>query len=209
LPCGAAPPAITWPRCSAPPVNCVGLVYGIACCGSRFKPENAFWTDLFNALPETEIDRDHLPHPSRIVEMTGIDRGKIAISTRWIRARSQTARMSAALVNPERLLLALDERLDNRVQLVITREELFLSHASVCARRQWDQHAAHVDVRFSYQAGASVRFAIWVAERHASGIEHLVLGRQKTSTISTEPKKRALTGISPHPQSVYMLMQVL
>ena len=71
--------------------NCVGVVRYIASCGSRFEPRNAFWTDLLNALPETEIDRDHLPHPTRFVEMTGIDRGKVGTSTRWLRARSQVA----------------------------------------------------------------------------------------------------------------------
>jgi len=71
--------------------NCVGVVRYIASCGSRFEPRNPFWTDLLNALPETEIDRDHLPHPTRFVEMTGIDRGKVGTSTRWVRARSQVA----------------------------------------------------------------------------------------------------------------------
>ncbi len=71
--------------------NSVGVVRYIALCGSRFEPDNPFWTDLLSALPETEVDRDHLPHPTRFVEMTGIDRGKVRTSTRWIRARSQVA----------------------------------------------------------------------------------------------------------------------
>jgi len=33
-------------------------------------------------LPETVIDRDHLPPPTRFVEMTGIDRGKVGTFTR-------------------------------------------------------------------------------------------------------------------------------
>jgi hypothetical protein len=71
--------------------NCAGVVRYIASCGIRFEPQNPFWADLLNALPETEIDRDHLPHPTRFVEMTGIDRGKVGTFTRWIRARSQVA----------------------------------------------------------------------------------------------------------------------
>lgn len=71
--------------------NCVGVVRYIASCGGRFEPQNPFWTDLLNALPETEVDRDRLPHPTRFVEMTGIDRGKVGTSTRWVRARSQAA----------------------------------------------------------------------------------------------------------------------
>ena len=71
--------------------NCVGVVRYIALCGRRFEPGNSFWADLLNALPETAIDRDRLPHPTRFVEMTGIDRGKVGTFTRWIRARSQVA----------------------------------------------------------------------------------------------------------------------
>lgn len=71
--------------------NCAGMVRYIALCGSQFEPGNPFWTDLLSALPETAIDRDHLPHPTRFVEMTGIDRGKVGTFTRWIRARSQVA----------------------------------------------------------------------------------------------------------------------
>ena len=71
--------------------NCVGVVRYIALCGRRFEPGNSFWTELLNALPETVVDRDRLPHPTRFVEMTGIDRGKVGTFTRWIRARSQVA----------------------------------------------------------------------------------------------------------------------
>jgi hypothetical protein len=71
--------------------NCAGVLRYIASCGSRFEPRNPFWTDLLDALPETEIDRDRLPHPTRFVEMTGIDRGKVGTSTRWVRARNQVA----------------------------------------------------------------------------------------------------------------------
>lgn len=71
--------------------SCAGVLRYIASCGSRFEPRNPFWTDLLNALPEMEIDRDHLPHPTRFVEMTGIDRGKVGTSTRWVRARNQVA----------------------------------------------------------------------------------------------------------------------
>jgi len=71
--------------------HCAGIVLYIALCGGRFEPGNPFWTDLLNALPETVIDRDRLPHPTRFVEMTGIDRGKVGTFTRWIRARSQVA----------------------------------------------------------------------------------------------------------------------
>jgi hypothetical protein len=70
--------------------NVAGIVRYIASCGSRFESQNGFWTALLNALPEVAVNRDDLPHPTRFVEMTGIDRGKVGIFTRWIRAHSRS-----------------------------------------------------------------------------------------------------------------------
>jgi len=67
--------------------NCAEVVRYIASCGHRFEPENAFWKALLDSLPDLRIDVGHLPHPTRFVEMTGIDRGKVGTFTRWIRAR--------------------------------------------------------------------------------------------------------------------------
>ena len=67
--------------------NCADVVRHIALCGRRFEPENSFWQTLLTRLPNIKIDADRLPHPTRFVEMTGIDRGKVGISTRWIRPR--------------------------------------------------------------------------------------------------------------------------
>jgi hypothetical protein len=66
--------------------NCVEVVRHIAISGRRFEPNNSFWRTLLDQLPEVKIDTDRLPHPSRFVEMTGIDRGKVGLTTRWIRA---------------------------------------------------------------------------------------------------------------------------
>ena len=71
--------------------NCAGVVRYIATCGHRFEPENAFWLDLRTALPELELEVGKFPHPTRFVEMTGIDRGKVGTFTRWIRARAPMA----------------------------------------------------------------------------------------------------------------------
>jgi hypothetical protein len=68
--------------------NCAGVVRYIASCGHHFEPENAFWKGLLDSLPDPDIDVEHLPHPTRFVEMTGIDRGKVGTFTRWIRARA-------------------------------------------------------------------------------------------------------------------------
>ena len=64
-----------------------GLVRYIAQCGLRFEPENRFWSTLVSLLPEGNVDLDQLPHPTRFIEMTGIDRGRVGLRTRWIRPR--------------------------------------------------------------------------------------------------------------------------
>src|SRR5258706_2860454 len=71
--------------------NCAGIVRYIASCGNRFEPQNPFWQALLGRLPDTKVDADTLPHPSRFVEMTGIDRGKVGTFTRWIRTSAHAA----------------------------------------------------------------------------------------------------------------------
>jgi hypothetical protein len=71
--------------------DCVGIVRHIALSGKRFEPENPFWQILMQLLPDVKIDPDKLPHPTRFVEMTGIDRGKVGVFTRWIRPREPYA----------------------------------------------------------------------------------------------------------------------
>lgn len=71
--------------------NCADVVRHIASCGHKFEPENSFWKTLLDLLPEVKVDTDRVPHPTRFVEMTGIDRGKVGVFTRWIRPRSPVA----------------------------------------------------------------------------------------------------------------------
>jgi hypothetical protein len=71
--------------------NCTGIVCHIANCGRRFEPENPFWSSLLARLPDVPVDPDRLPHPTRFVEMTGIDRGRVGLQTRWIRPRRRAA----------------------------------------------------------------------------------------------------------------------
>jgi hypothetical protein len=66
---------------------CADVVRYIALCGQRYEPGNVFWSNLLGQLPDTTIDADRLPHPTRFVEMTGIDRKQIGVFTRWIRPR--------------------------------------------------------------------------------------------------------------------------
>jgi hypothetical protein len=70
--------------------NCSNVVRYIALCGQQFEPNNPFWIALLDQLPSMEIDRDKFPHPSRFVETTGIDRGRVGMFTRWIRPRLPT-----------------------------------------------------------------------------------------------------------------------
>jgi len=69
--------------------NCAGIVRHIAACGHCFEPANPFWVSLLDLLPVVKVDPDRLPHSTRFVEMTGIDRGKIGMFTRWIRPRAR------------------------------------------------------------------------------------------------------------------------
>jgi hypothetical protein len=71
--------------------NCADVVRHVALCGRRFEPQNSFWQTLLDLLPNVKIDTEGLPHPTRFVEMTGIDRGKVGVFTRWIRPRQPLA----------------------------------------------------------------------------------------------------------------------
>ena len=71
--------------------ECADVIRHIASCGRRFETENPFWPSLLARLPEVEVNVDELPHPTRFVEMTGINRGTVGVFTRWIRPRRPVA----------------------------------------------------------------------------------------------------------------------
>lgn len=71
--------------------GCEEIVRHIALSGRQFEPDNPFWGELLDLLPNVQVNRDRLPHPTRFVEMTGIDRGKVGIFTRWIRPHQPLA----------------------------------------------------------------------------------------------------------------------
>jgi hypothetical protein len=71
--------------------QCAGLIRYIAVCGHGYEPENPLWNSLLTLLPDSDSQPEVLPHPTRFVEMTGIDRGKIGVFTRWIRPRGRAA----------------------------------------------------------------------------------------------------------------------
>lgn len=70
--------------------NCADIVDHIATCGQQVEPENAFWTNVKTALGGMPAGTSaSLPHLSRFVEMTGINRGKVGTQMRWIRPSKQ------------------------------------------------------------------------------------------------------------------------
>jgi len=71
--------------------KCAEIVRYISLCGRRYEPENPFWQRLLDIVPDVRVNADRLPHPTRFIEMTGIDRGKVGTFTRWIRPRQPIA----------------------------------------------------------------------------------------------------------------------
>lgn len=69
--------------------NCAAIVRHIASYGNGFERENPFWASLLDLLPDVKPDADRLLHPTRCVEMPGIDRGKVGRFRRWIRPRGR------------------------------------------------------------------------------------------------------------------------
>ena len=66
--------------------RCVAVARYIAGAGLRYEPENPFWSDLLRSLPEAAPPPDGvMPHPTRFVEMTGIDREHVGLKIRWLR----------------------------------------------------------------------------------------------------------------------------
>lgn len=63
------------------------VVRYVAEAGARFEPDNTFWTQLLERLPDKQIVRPGvLPHPTRFVAMTGYVRGKgLGLVVEWQR----------------------------------------------------------------------------------------------------------------------------
>lgn len=65
--------------------NCAGMVRHIAQCGRDVEPDEAFWATLAEALRDAPEPEGNVPHITRLIEMTGITRGKVGIQRRWLR----------------------------------------------------------------------------------------------------------------------------
>lgn len=66
--------------------RCESVVGYIARCGNTVEPENPFWQSLLRNLPDSpSMEVDVLPHISRFVAFSGINRNGKQNSMRWIR----------------------------------------------------------------------------------------------------------------------------
>ncbi|MGA2864993.1 MAG: hypothetical protein ABSF95_10970 [Verrucomicrobiota bacterium] len=55
--------------------RCAAQVRYVASAALQFEPDNPFWRQLLNALPQTPPVKDGvMPHPTRFVSMTGMTR---------------------------------------------------------------------------------------------------------------------------------------
>ncbi len=70
--------------------RCEAVVRHIAECGHDVEPANPFWKSLLEHLPTSSIPprADALPHPSRFVAMTGLNRNGVENIKQWIRPRT-------------------------------------------------------------------------------------------------------------------------
>ena len=72
--------------------RCESIVRYVAESGTRFEPQNIFWTKLLSLLPVTPAPKSSVvPHPTRFVAMTGITRRGVETVTEWIRPRTIAA----------------------------------------------------------------------------------------------------------------------
>lgn len=72
--------------------GCVAPARYIASAALRFEPDNSFWRQLLERLPESPAIPDGvMPHPTRFVSMTGMTRGGKRPAPVWIRPRADLA----------------------------------------------------------------------------------------------------------------------
>jgi hypothetical protein len=69
------------------------IVRFVAECGRKFEPQNIFWRDVLDRLPECSVLKDGvMPHPTRFVAMSGYERGVgKKITTVWQRPQRSAA----------------------------------------------------------------------------------------------------------------------
>lgn len=65
--------------------GCMPILRHIAKCGVEVEPENGFWLALLDETTGIEVPDHGMPHPTRFIEMTGLERGGIGIRRHWVR----------------------------------------------------------------------------------------------------------------------------
>jgi hypothetical protein len=72
--------------------RCVAQIRYIAGAALRFEPDNPFWRQLLDCLPEAPpVKEGVMPHPTRFVSMTGMTRAGMRPVTIWNRPRPDLA----------------------------------------------------------------------------------------------------------------------
>lgn len=70
--------------------RCDRVVHYIANLGNKVEPENSFWSELLELLPNFEMPPpDLLPHITRFVAMTGVTRNGRETVMQWVRPRAR------------------------------------------------------------------------------------------------------------------------
>ena len=64
--------------------ECSAMVRWIANCGQDVEPDEPFWQELLAILPEADLP-ERPPHPTRLMALSGIMRGKVGEFKQWIR----------------------------------------------------------------------------------------------------------------------------
>lgn len=65
--------------------ECAEIIRYIADCGHVIEPDNPFWIVLRHLLSDVTCDAGLMPHPTRFIEMTGINRRSTVVQKRWVR----------------------------------------------------------------------------------------------------------------------------
>jgi hypothetical protein len=65
--------------------GCGPILRHIAKCGAEVEPDNPFWEMLLDGTKGESQILEGMAHPTRLVEMTGMDRDGIGIKKHWVR----------------------------------------------------------------------------------------------------------------------------
>jgi hypothetical protein len=98
------------------------VVRFVAECGRKYEPQNVFWRDVLDRLPECSVLKDGvMPHPTRFVAMSGYERGVGKKNHNCVAAPSAECGMT----NAEIIATTLDVSSDHEVSLIMNGRAAF------------------------------------------------------------------------------------